>query len=69
MNRFEHYLSLKEQYKGVADGELKQYLHIVQVMAEEETSWNNHRRRLDIWLSNIERLMKVKAREVKENDR
>lgn len=69
MNRFEKYLSLKEQYKGVADEELKQYLHIVQVMAEEETSWNNHRRRLDIWLSNIEHLMKVKAREVKENDR
>ena len=63
MNEFEKYLSLKEQYKGIADEELKQYLHIVQVMAEEKRSYNNHKSKLYQWLSNIEKSMKAKVKE------
>ena len=66
MTNLEKYMQLKSLYGGVADEELKQYLHIVQVMAEEERSYNNHKSKLCQWLSNIERTIKQKAKELED---
>ena len=60
MTSFEKYLSLKKQYKGIADDELKQYLTIAQVMTTEERNYHKHRQELKAWLDNIEKTMKQK---------
>ena len=66
MTDFERYLKLKEMYGGIADEELKQYLHIVQVMSIEEKSYNKHQTELESWLKNIRKAMEQRKKEAQE---
>ena len=56
MKPFERYVKIKEELEGLEYDEraLAQYLHIAQVMHEEEKAYKNHRSKMLQWLANIE---------------
>ena len=61
MTLFAKYLKLKEKY-GTENPDLRypmtQYLTIVQMLSEEEVSYNRHRQRQLKWLENIEKTIR-----------
>lgn len=68
MTPFEKYFKIKEELKECSynNAALSQYLHIAQVMAEEEKAYKSHRRKMYEWLNTIEKTVYQSAERVSE---
>lgn len=68
MTPFEKYCKIKEEMKGCSYNEdaLAKYLHIVQVLSEEEKTYKRHREHMLQWLANIEKTVYKSSERVSE---
>ena len=68
MKPFERYFKIKEELKGCSYNEaaLSQYLHIAQVLAEEEKAYKRHREHMLQWLATIEQTIYQSAERARE---